>query len=271
MEKEIKIHPIVHMPRMPYVIFTTWLLWEPLVALCVDSNQLAGGGVTCQHSYFSFQWLVKHGRATKLALEQGAEEPRGPRGLHGAEALVGRASPSLQPGPPAHRHGWGLWTVHRVLGRGKATHHLHLSWFAEHFLRGRSAALLASLGDQGGGLWKWAVLRQPNLHACSITFASIDVEGEKNPQTKQTNQTTKSKNPNQCRRSAGAMHSFTPSLASKDVPGLRGCSSSLERAVWAGGWRSPGQRRFSFFLPQRKYVSVPFPSQHVGGMALRLL
>lgn len=75
-EKEIKIHPFLHMQTMLYVRFSMWLLWEPSMVLCEDPNQLAWGGVTCQRSYFLSQSLGKHGRATKPALEEG-EEARG--------------------------------------------------------------------------------------------------------------------------------------------------------------------------------------------------
>lgn len=125
------------------VRFSTWLLWEPSAVLCEDPHQ------PCQHGCFLFQRLGKHGKTTKLALQQGTEEPKGPWGLPSVQSWgMCFSIPTVR--ATTHRHSRGPRTVHRALRRGKGTCHLHLSWFAEHFLRGRSTALLASPVDQGG-------------------------------------------------------------------------------------------------------------------------
>lgn len=158
--------------------FSTWLLREPSAVLCEDPNQLAWGGLTCQHSHFSFQWLGKHGRATKLAFKQGAEEPRGTWGLLRAEALVGRASPCLQPGPPLTDIVGASGRCAEPWGGGKGLI-ICISAGLQSTSSGEEVLLCWHPLEIKGGWWKRAGLRQPNLHACFITFASIDVKGGK--------------------------------------------------------------------------------------------
>lgn len=138
------------------------------MVLCEDPNELAWGSVTCQRSYFLSKPLGKHQRATKPALEQGEEA----RGLWGSGGICSPI-PAARAPLPARPCGQSA----EPRGGGKDSH-LQLSWLAEHFLRGRSAALLAS-PEIKGRWWKRAGLRQPNLHACFIMFASIDVKGGK--------------------------------------------------------------------------------------------
>lgn len=215
------------------------------MVLCEDPNELAWGDVACQQSYFLSQSLGKHERATKPALEHGEEEARGLWGSGGICSPIPAARAPL-PGRPCG---------HSTEPRGGGRTLICSSAGSQSTSSGKEVLLCWHPLEIKGSWWKRAGLRQPNLHACFIMFASIDVKMGK-----------VKKKPNQCRLIALAMHSATPPLASKDLPGLRSCSSFLERAAWTGGWRSPGQRRFSSFLPQRKDISVPFSSQHVGGM-----
>lgn len=89
------------------------------------------------------------GEPPNLPLSREQKSPQGPEDSSG-RGSGGMSFSTPVAKAPAHSHSRGLRTVRRASGRGKGTHHLRLSWSAEHFLRGRSAALLASLGDQGG-------------------------------------------------------------------------------------------------------------------------
>lgn len=99
---------------------------------------------------------------------------------HRAEALVGCPLPPLQPRPPLTATVGASGQCAEPRGGGKGLI-ICVSAGLQSTSSGEEVLLCWHPLEIKGGWWKWAGLRQPNLHACFITFASIDVEGGKTP------------------------------------------------------------------------------------------